>query len=344
MARAGINRAQVEQAIINLKKENRYPSYQLIRQYLKNSGSYSTIGRLVRELKEENPALFGEQVDIPDAILKTFNVLSGQLRAEARKEAEQTEKKFLEAADEQEKLYEDLRKEYDELHHAHQELQDQLAEKTVHEDNLNKRLQEKDIEIASLKTEQKNCEKNLDDKTEQITTLEAKFNQLYQQHKHYQEASKQERDTLRADHDRQLTALQGEIKTLKETVAGKLEAISFLNNDNIRLTSELNATQRELQDKKDTNKKQAQEIKELQAKNEALDNKRSELEKNLNDTQNKLQNLSEQHKSLQQTIKQLKSDLDKAGSEINTLSPLLNEIQELKAMIHQQNKTRQKKG
>jgi chromosome segregation ATPase len=63
---------------------------------------------------------------------------------------------------------------------------------------------------------------------------------------HYRNASKDQRDQDQRRHENQIQQLQADIRQLNQTLSVKQTEITQLNKDNARLTTELNASRKQL--------------------------------------------------------------------------------------------------
>lgn len=84
MARAGLDKSDVQKARDALRAQGKHPSVDAVRVALGNTGSKTTIHRYLKELEEEEGQGLGAKVAVSDALQDLVGRLAGRLHDEPR--------------------------------------------------------------------------------------------------------------------------------------------------------------------------------------------------------------------------------------------------------------------
>lgn len=219
MARLGITKDQVEQAIRTIQARGGSPSIDAIRIELGNTGSKSTIHRYLKELDIEQAAvtpkanrnLSDELGELVQAISERLQQEAWQIIAGERQGLEQEKQGYL--------------AQIRSLEEQTRSLLDDQATQTRQLDSLQKSLGQleqswKESELERTRLAQQNLEqqKLLDERQHQINSLEEKHTHARNALEHYRQASKEQRDQDIRRHEQQTQLLQVEIRTLQQSL------------------------------------------------------------------------------------------------------------------------------
>lgn len=246
MARGGINKANVIQARQALRAKGINPSIDALRVELGNTGSRSTIQRLLRELEQEEGAQLDDETLLSETVLDLVRRLAGQLRGEA--------KGLIEQAIEQHK------RERQQWHVTDSDRQRELVALRSELERAQSALEGQQLISATLQSTLRDeqtqglvRDQQITDLTERLAenqghrdSLEAKHEQARLALEHFREAAKEQREQAQLRQEQQVQSLQAEIRQLNQALAVKQTDITVLNKDNARLTSELGSTQKQL--------------------------------------------------------------------------------------------------
>lgn len=241
MARSGIYKQDVINARNTLLAMGTTPTIDSIRIELGNTGSKSTIHRYLKEIDNEEGECTNEvgKVAVSEAILALSQRLAEQLQQDAddkitalttRHHAEMTSlqdemvrvKKELDQWREQAEV---LTLELRTAETAHQTCQAQLLEQRLQGVQLAQRLQ--GLEAQQIKTE------------EYRLSLEEKHKQAREALEHFRTLAKEQREQERRQFEQQIQFLQHELRTTQETLHDKQQAVTVIQEDNIRLDNDL---------------------------------------------------------------------------------------------------------
>jgi chromosome segregation ATPase len=246
MARAGIYKSEVLRARNNLLAMGRYPSIDAIRGELGNTGSKGTIHRYLKEIEEEEGGKTGPRVAVSDAIQE----LSARLAERLREEADQritvlTDKHKAEMA-ELNSVITALRNEVESFREqTERQALDLAAEKTGHADTLAS-LQEERIAHAQVAQRLQDLEEQLVKEETHRLSLEEKHQHAREALDHFRSAAKDQREQDHRQFEQQIQFLQGEWRTVKDTVNTKQQELVGSHEGNARLSSELAHARSEL--------------------------------------------------------------------------------------------------
>lgn len=266
MARGGVYRTEVEKARNSLLAQGKHPSVDAIRVALGNTGSKTTIHRILKEIEAEDAAGVGGKYPISDALADLVSRLAGQLSSEAdtriaeaktsfdaqlRDRNEQLDRQKKEAAG----LSAELERTQTELNNemsAHAAVRAELA---VAQTNI-RQLEER---IAGLNTRIFEHEKHAE-------SLEEKHQHAREALEHFRITAKEQREQEQRRHEHQVQGLQVELRQANDALTTKNHELLQLNRENVRLTEtqgqmardlqhirgEMRAREREIEDLKET--------------------------------------------------------------------------------------------
>lgn len=233
VARGSIYRTEVVRARDNLRARGINPSLDAIRVELGNTGSKSTIHRLLREIEEEEgTAKVGAKAAISEALQELVGKLAERLHEEAdavvaeartRFEAQLLERdRALDSAQQEAAgLSGQLQRTETSLHEekaAHTAAQQVLAEKLTEVVQLNER-------IAGLAT-------RLAEHEAHMQSLEQKHQHAREALEHYRTSVKEQREQEQRRHEHQVQELQVALRQANEALTGKNHELVQLNRDN----------------------------------------------------------------------------------------------------------------
>jgi len=246
VARGSIYKSDVKKARDALIAEGKHPSLDSVRIALGNTGSKSTIHRLLRELEAEEGAPTGERIGLSDALTDLVQRLAEQLQkeadgivndAEARFKAEQAQSAAALKAqqDESGRFSESLR---------HTEVL--LGKERAALESSQRELAELRLVGAGQVARIDGLAAQLEERDQRITSLEQKHVQAREALEHFRTAAKEQRDQELRRHDHALQAVQLELRQAGDALTAKNHELQQLHRDNGRLLEQNAANEREL--------------------------------------------------------------------------------------------------
>ena len=216
MARSGITKREVQAARLALLKAGHHPSIDAIRIHLGNTGSKSTISRLVKEIEDEEGGGGGQapRTTVSEQLQTLVNNLAARLELESQER-------------------------FDVLKEGHAAELKRLTEardKALAESQASMRQAEaRQVEAADAKAAALRVQGELNalrlehaQTPGQLTTQVTALQELGKQHEHahqalehFRAASKEQRDREARQHEQQLQYLQREVATATEALASK---------------------------------------------------------------------------------------------------------------------------
>lgn len=249
MARTGLYKSDIKKARDILLAQGRHPSVDAVRVELGNTGSKTTIHRYLKELQdEEGDAADSRKPSVSEAVIALAERLAEQLQAEAnacidtiRDEAGAQVKHHQDTAEalqqqvtaltERLKQVEALARQQNEAHaQTHQVLQEEsIARHTLEQQvtDLKERLAENEAYRQSLEEKHQHARDALE---------------------HYRQSVKEQRDQDQRRHEQQVQQLQAEQRQLQQSLAGKLDEVTRLNQEGARLVADLSNAEKRLFD------------------------------------------------------------------------------------------------
>jgi len=248
MARAGIYKSEVLRARDRLLAQGRYPSIDAVRVELGNTGSKTTIQRYLKEIEEEEGAPAGSQVAVSEALQDLVGRLASRLQEEAdgriAQLAEQHQAELARAQAEVEALQAEIRA----LQEALEKVQTELVSEQAAHRQTTEQLREQALRQAQAAQQVADLQERLEVEAQHRASIEDKHQQARQALEHFRDAAKEQRDNEQRQHEQQVQYLQGEIRTLNDTLNEKRQEALHGHEQNARLTTELSQTQKRLRD------------------------------------------------------------------------------------------------
>jgi hypothetical protein len=239
MARGRVYKSEVQAARDQLLRQGTNPSLDAVRIALGNTGSKTTIHRLMKELEAEevgatataSEAVSGALQDLVAQLAGQLRqeaenvVATGQLRAEAQVAAAQAEVSRM--TDQAREASEQIRR-----------LQASLDETQQRFATSEETLRDRDRTIVGLHERFAGLERQLAEREAHLASMDAKHQQARDALEHFRLASKEQREIEARQHEQAVQALQVELRRATESAATKNDELLALNRDNARLTEQ----------------------------------------------------------------------------------------------------------
>jgi chromosome segregation ATPase len=289
MARGRVYKSEVKAARDALLIQGINPSLDAVRIALGNTGSKTTIHRLMKELEaEEKTAIQLSGDAVSDALQALVQHLATQLRTEAEAVVTdgqaRAETMIATARGEAVELKTQLHASSDQVHRLEVALAEMRASLAVAENTVRQR----DTAIAGLQERIAGLERQMVDRKAHLTSIEAKHQQARDALAHFRLASKEQRELEGRQHEQALQALQVELRRATEALSSKNDELLSLNRDNARLTeqaSQHSKDARELKREIQDTRERANQAKIAVERNDQLERRVTELTLTLESTE-----------------------------------------------------------
>ncbi|RDH41871.1 DNA-binding protein [Zooshikella ganghwensis] len=246
MARSGINKFLVKQARDALLAKGQYPSIDVVRVQLGNTGSKSTISRYLKELEEEEATQLGNEAFLSSALKNMIGELASRLQEEAQEVVKEANEKL-----------KNEQAAWQTRHHNQQQalsaaekhiasLEGQLVTAQTQGQAATKAQQAMTIKTIALEQEVSSLKALTTEKDNHIQSLEEKHQHSRDALEHYRQSVKEQREKEQYRHEQQIQQLQSEIRQLNQMLSVKQADITQLNRDNARLVTELSEIRKQL--------------------------------------------------------------------------------------------------
>lgn len=323
MARAGLNKFNVQQARDTLLARGINPSVDAVRVELGNTGSKTTIHRYLKELDAEDATQLGDEALLSNALKDMIARMAAKLRDEALQRAEdanhawQTEKAQLVAQ------LSAAQNRLKELGADNAALATRLEREIAAHDETKARLHNADLRAERFEQQAKGLEQQLDESQKHRASLEEKHRHARDALEHFRTAAQEQREQEQLRHDTQIQQLQAELRNLNQTLIVKQSELTQLNRDNARLVGEVgeHRKQMKLLEKQLSEKtKQAELATDTTAKLLAVTEEKSALDAQLQSLLQTLDAEAGKARGLELSLAKLQTELDVKNGLLDKLS------------------------
>ncbi|MEC4718063.1 DNA-binding protein [Noviherbaspirillum sp. CPCC 100848] len=263
MARSGIYKIDVKRARDALLAQRVHPSVDAVRIALGNTGSKTTIHKYLKELEDEDGGPKEIGATISEALQDLVGRLATQLQEEAtlqintvRAEQETMERRHAEALAA-------AQQEAEQWQARAQRLEQSLADEQATNAHTRETLQRETVLRHTAEQHAVDLKERLAENDLHLQSLEDKHRHAREALEHYRQSTKEQREQEQRRHEHQVHQLQAELRLAQQAVVVKQEEVTRLNQDGVRLVSDLSHAQKGLYDT------QAQ-IRQLEQKVESL--------------------------------------------------------------------------
>ncbi|WP_426161615.1 DNA-binding protein [Pseudoduganella sp. R-34] len=242
MARAGVYLSDVRGARDTLRAQGRHPSIDAVRIELGNTGSKSTIHKMLRQLEEEEAE--SEPLNVSHALHTYIEQLSSQLQRETGDVLERERACLAEAAAEQAKMVASATARATAAEAQVQQLQAELErERSAHRLTV-QALQEERIARHTSEQKATDLQIRLEENEAHRLSLEEKHRHARESLEHFRQAAHDQRLLETHRHESEIQQLRADLRTTQHIASGKQEEVSRLNLEAANLVAELSASQR----------------------------------------------------------------------------------------------------
>lgn len=264
MARTGLYKSEVKKARDTLVVQGKHPSVDAVRIELGNTGSKTTIHKYLKELEEEEGGAGGRQASVSEAVLALVERLAGQLQAEADERIGAMQAR----TGEKERLHAEttaaLQNEVTKLTDRLQQLEAIARRENEAHAQTHEALQQESIARATLEQQVADLKERLVENESHRQSLEEKHQHARDALEHYRHSVKEQRDQDQRRHEHQIQQLQAELRQAQQSLVGKQDEVTRLNQEGTRLVSDLSHAEKRLFDEQNNARQLATRLEALQ--------------------------------------------------------------------------------
>lgn len=331
MARTGLYKSEVEKARNSLIAQGHHPSVDAVRVALGNTGSKTTIHKYLKELEEENGGNVDRKTSISEALQDLVARLTVQLEAEASNRIAELELQYAE----KDRLHAE---EVEALTAKNSALQEKLdltiaaiKQEIQSHEQTREALQQESITRHTLTQQVADLKERLVENETHRQSLEEKHQHARDALEHYRQSVKEQRDQDQRRHEQQVQQLQAEQRQLRQSLVGKQDEVTRLNQEGARLVADLSHTEKRLFDEQHQGRQLTARLETLQGLAErcqaleALSTEKAELAREL---KAELQASTARTDVLAGEVRTLELELAAAKGKLEAQQVLLERIQE----------------
>jgi chromosome segregation ATPase len=274
MARAGVYRTDVEKARRALLARGKNPSIDAVRAELGNTGSRSTIHRLLKEVEAQEGRPAGTKPAVSDALGDLVQRLAEQLHAEADARLAEHQAHFDAQRQTHAAQVDQLTQEIAQLRAKSQRTETTLAASQTALQETQAQLQDLRVQVAQRDERLAGLERRGQELEAHVESLEEKHRHARDALEHFRTAAQEQRAREQRQHEQALQALQVELRKAGDQLTAKQGELLQLNRDNARLVehvSQLQTTLRTAERDRDSAARQRDELRPLPAQLAALE-------------------------------------------------------------------------
>ena len=318
MARPGVYKSEVRKARAVLMAHGKYPSVDAVRAALGNTGSKSTLHRLLKEIEQET----GES---PPTTLSTelqslVQRLAERLHADADERAaaalEPLEAERREHAHAITRWQTEAQHFRDQLEQTEQAL---TAAQAAHSQEQ-KTLADTRLALEQWQERAAGLERQLAARDGHLKSIEDKYAHAQEALTHFRQAAKEQRDQELRRHEHERQGLQVELRRAQDSLVAKTQDLLQLNRDNERLTGRVGQLETAVRDAELDVRQQRQQLakhaeleqqhRELSARWALLIRGQAQMEEQLKEQQRRADSESQRRLEAEQLLARTQARLD----------------------------------
>lgn len=246
MARAGLNKFNVQQARDALRARGINPSVDAVRIELGNTGSKTTIHRHLKELELEESAQLDDETLLSNTLKEMVGRLAARLREEAAQLIADAESRFQAEKSQLAERIATLQAALTTTSQAKTEFEQRLTVECTSHQATQELLNLSRIKAERLAQQASDLTTQLADQQKHVASLEEKHRHARDALEHFRTAAKEQREQEQLRHATQLQQVQAELRSTQQTLVIKHSELTQLNRDNAGFVSELSAARKQL--------------------------------------------------------------------------------------------------
>ena len=323
MARAGLNKFNVQQARDTLLARGINPSVDAVRVELGNTGSKTTIHRYLKELEAEDATQLGDEALLSSALKDMIVRMAAKLRDEALQRADEANRVWQSEKTQLVTQLNTVQTRLKELGADNAALATRLERDSTAHDETKARLHNADLRAERFEQQVKGLEQQLGENQKHLASLEEKHRNARDALEHFRTSAQEQRQQEQLRHDTQIQQLQAELRNLNQTLIVKQSELTQLNRDNASLVGEVGEHRKQMKqlEKQLSEKtKQAEFTSETNAKLIAVTEEKNALDSRLQSLLSTLETEVEKFRRQELSLAKLQTELDVKNGLLEKLS------------------------
>lgn len=328
MARTGLYKSEVKKARDTLIAQDKHPSVDAVRIELGNTGSKTTIHKYLKELEEDDGGQ-SPKAPLSDALQDLVARLAAQLQEEADGKINAIRDEATELQRRQAATILELRQENTALGTDLQQVQTALADEKKSREHASGMLQDATIARQGLDLQVSALKERLEENERHRQSLEEKHQHARESLEHYRASTKDQRDQDNRRHEQQVQGLQAEIRQLQQSLIVKQDEVTRLNQEGVRLVSELSHAQQALYEQQTRVRQVEQKLEQLHAveqRNTLLAAQIDEKEARIREMQAQIGDLTQQVSLSTEQLHQRQMEVATLQAKLDTYTALSSEL------------------
>lgn len=329
MARAGLYLSDVRGARDALRAQGKHPSIDAVRIALGNTGSKTTIHKMLRQLEEEDGA--AEPLNVGDTLQSFVEQLAGQLQRETSETLERERAQMADVAAQQAKAVEAAEARLAAAERQIVQLHTELdQERSSHRATM-QALQEERIARHTAEQRAEDLQIRLNENEAHRVSLEEKHRHAREALEHFRQAAHDQRERESRSHEAQMQQLRSELRGAQLEAAGKHDEVSRLNLEAARFVGELASAQRALYAEQQTARSREIKLDQMRGFESQCVALTAQLEERKEWQalfERQLEQARQVNESVRLAMTATQSELEKANAQLLKLQPALREQQD----------------
>jgi|SRR5450830_116786 len=328
MARTGLYKSEVKKARDTLIGQGKHPSVDAVRVELGNTGSKTTIHKYLKELEEDDGGQ-SPKAPLSDALQDLVARLAAQLQEEADARISAIRSEASEMDRRQVATILELRQENTTFGTSLQQAQKALATEDAAHRNTTTLLQQASAVGQGLELQVAGLTERLEENERHRQSLEEKHQHARESLEHYRASTKEQRDQDIRRHEQQVQGLQAELRQLQQSLIVKQDEVTRLNQDGVRLVSDLSHAQQALYEQQTRVRQSEQKLEQLHAleqRNKLLEVQIDEKDVLLGEMRTQVADLTQQVSLSTEQLHQRQMELVALQSKLETHQALSSEL------------------
>jgi chromosome segregation ATPase len=243
MARSGLLKSDVKKARDSLLAQQINPSVDAVRVALGNTGSKTTIHKYLKELDDDtdrpSPSISESLVDLVARLAEQLQLEAGSQVDEIRSQLNEKDREHVAAISEQQNAIAALSSQV-------VQLESDLSREKTSAAAVQERLQQEALARHTADQQVVHLKERLAENESHRQSIEEKHQHAREALEHYRQSVKEQRDQDQRRHEQQIQQLQAEMRQLQQSLVIKQDEVTRLNQDGVRLVTDLSHAQKSL--------------------------------------------------------------------------------------------------
>ena len=290
------------------------PSVDAVRVALGNTGSKTTIHKYLKELDSNTDS---PSPSISESLLDLVSRLAAQLQVEADSQTDEIRLQSNEREREHATINAEQQDAIAALSKQVVQLESELSREKTSISAVQELLQQETLTRRTVDQQVVNLKERLAENESHRQSLEEKHLHAREALEHYRQSVKEQRDQDQRRHEQQIQQLQAEMRQLQQSLVIKQEEVTRLNQDGVRLTTDLSHAQKSVYEQQIYGRQlehKLESLKALQQRHNALEIQFGEKEAHLKEITTEMANTLQQTTELSKEVHRLELEMAKANA------------------------------